>query len=145
MLFGNKQQKTEEKIFNEIAQKIKKSQILNWNHTEQGEMYALDTIDVYFDVVPSKLTVYDKTGSEIISMDCEYDAWDKNKQFRHTCFSNVLDIARKEFGKRESQQAKNATKLKAAQKKLQAISDARSQQQAQEAMLKSALDKIQGL
>lgn len=140
MLIFNKQFRTEEKIISVLIKRIKKSNKIDFSFFKNTEVFKLDNITIYFDVVERELLVKDNADKKILSMDCHYDAYNEMQTARYNWFSELLGVAKDCYGKA----IKQKEKLKAASEKLKPASNA-LQQQKQIAALTAALDKIKGL
>ena len=133
----SKQFRTEEKIFSELAKKIKESKKIAQSWDGLAEVYKLDTIRIEFiSATPAQILVYDKAGKEILSLDCEYDDADRMQQARSHWFSGVLADARKRYEKDTGKE-----KMRRASAKIKA----KKEQEKHEAAMVKALDKIKSL
>ena len=133
----SKQFRTEEKIFSELAKKIKESKKIAQSWDGLAEVYKLDTIRIEFiSATPAQILVYDKAGKEILSLDCEYNDADRMQQARSHWFSGVLADARKRYEKDTGKE-----KMRRASAKIKA----KKEQEKHEAAMVKALDKIKSL
>ena len=158
ILIFNKQFRQEEKLIMALAKKIKKSESIKCEYddpnTGQGNMgiYRLDDIDLYFNLDnhnPKQIrgslysiTVKDKEGNVIYTMDCHYDMYDQMQNKRNDWFSWLLNKAREVYKERgeKAKKVKAATeKVKAKEQKRQAIESA---EQKRNAAIKEALSKL---
>ena len=105
ILFFNKQFRAENGLINDLAKKIKKSELMGLQRSIHGntEIYTLGgNINILFDILGNKLIVIaQKTGERILDMNCEYvggfsDA-DELQNARFHMFSRLLDVARKTY------------------------------------------------
>ena len=133
----SKQFRTEEKIFSELAKKIKESKKIAQSWDGLAEVYKLDTIRIEFiSATPAQILVYDKAGKEILSLDCEYNDADRMQQARSHWFSGVLADARKRYEKDTGKE-----KMRRASAKIKA----QKEQERHETAMVKALDKIKSL
>ncbi|MBR3930622.1 MAG: hypothetical protein IKJ62_03515 [Alphaproteobacteria bacterium] len=105
ILFFNKQFRAENGLINDLAKKIRKSELMGLERSIHGntEIYTLgDNISISFDILGNKLTVAaQKTGEHILDMNCEYvggrsDAAElQNARFH--MFSRLLSVARETY------------------------------------------------
>ena len=134
----SKQFRTEGKIFSELAKKIKESKKITQSWDGLAEVYKLDTCRIEFiSARPAQILVYDKSGKEILSLDCEYlDDGDRMQQARSHWFSRVLADARKRYEKDTGKE-----KMRRATAKIKA----KKEQEKHEAAMVKALDRIKSL
>lgn len=133
----SKQFRTEEKIFSELAKKIKESKKITQSWAGLAEVYKLDTCRIEFiSDTPAQILVYDKSGKEILSLNCEYDNADRMQRARSNWFSWVLADARKRYEKDTGKE-----KMRKATAKIKA----QKEQERHEAAMVKALDKIKSL
>jgi len=133
----SKQFRTEEKIFSELAKKIKESKKIAQSWDGLAEVYKLDTIKIEFiSATPAQILVYDKAGKEILSLDCEYNDADRMQQARSHWFSGLLADARKRYEKDTGKE-----KMRRASAKIKA----KKEQEKHEAAMVKALDEIKSL
>ena len=133
----SKQFRTEEKIFSELAKKIKESKKIAQSWDGLAEVYKLDTIRIEFiSATPAQILVYDKAGKEILSLDCEYNDADRMQQARSHWFSGVLADPRKRYEKDTGKE-----KMRRASAKIKA----QKEQERHETAMVKALDKIKSL
>lgn len=144
LLIFNKQFRTEEKIISELIKKIKKSKVIVLSYIGDAEVYALDNIDISLDVVKHELVVTDKSDKNIVTMDCNYDAFDEKQQARSDWFSEVLEQARDRYGK-ELNLIKKQEKFKNANQKVLMVNNLKKKQQAEQNAMVEALGKIKSL
>lgn len=130
----SKQFRTEEKIFSELAKKIKESKKITQSRDGLAEVYKLDTIRIEF--ISAKILVYDKSGKEILSLNCKYDDADRMQQARYNWFSGVLADARKRYEKDTGKE-----KMRRAAAKIKA----KKEQERHEAAMVKALEQIKSL
>jgi len=137
MLIFNKQFRTEEKIISELVKKIKKSEkfVQSWDGLE--EVYELDTIKIgLISAAPKELNVYDKSGKEILSMNCDYISGNEMQEARADWFHELVEKARKRDKKeKDKKQMRQAT----------ATIKAKKQAEVKEAAMMKALEQIKGL
>jgi hypothetical protein len=140
----NKQYRTEEKIIGTLIKNIKKSKLFV-NYAEgNDEVYELDNMNVRFTIVNKNIIVVtDKSGNEIISMDCTYDN-DEVQSVRANWFHGVIEIARKRQDKEKEKQEK-AKKLQEAKKAAEAAMKIKEEQQAKENAMLAALYRMKDL
>lgn len=137
----NKQFRTREKIFNDLRKKIKKSETMTCiPHTDK---YTLDTVVIEFKVIdPQTITINDKTGTEIIKLDCHYDGYDDIQKIMFHQFSSLLAFIRNQFDKRQER----IKKIKEAEAKVVKNRTAsHTKQKKQETLLNNALERLKGL
>ena len=135
ILIFNKQFRTEEKIISELMKKIKKSATVNKSCEGNTEKYEFDNLDVFFGLIDRKVVVTNKMGDKIMSMDCNYDAYDEMQKARANWFSELLDKARAREDKEKDKKMRMAT----------ANVKAPKQSASQEIAMAKALEQIRGL
>lgn len=135
ILIFNKQFRTEEKIISELMKKIKKSATVNRSYEGNTEKYELDNLDVFFDIIDRKVVVTNKMGDKIMSMDCNYDAYDEMQIARANWFTELLDKARAYENKEKDKKMRMAT----------ANVKTPKQSASQEIAMAKALEQIRGL
>ena len=135
ILIFNKQFRTEEKIISELMKKIKKSATVNRSYEGNTEKYELDNLDVFFDIIDRKVVVTNKMGDKIMSMDCNYDAYDEMQKARANWFTELLDKARACENKEKDKKMRMAT----------ANVKTPKQSASQEIAMAKALEQIRGL
>ena len=136
ILIFNKQFRTEEKIISELMKKIKKSATVNKSYEGNTEKYEFDNLDVFFDIIDRKVVVTNKMGDKIMSMDCNYDAYDEMQIVRANWFSELLDKARARDEDKEKDK-----KMRMATAKVKTPKQSASQ----EIAMAKALEQIRGL
>ena len=144
-LIFNKQYRTEGELISELEKKINKS--LSFKSDDKGneEIYELDSVCIGFDIMNKKITVSDKAGNKIVSLDCKYDAYDKFQQAKGTWFHYLLcDVARKRKETEEEKQKKLKSMQKAAEA-LAAATKAKNEQLLQQEATQKALKRIRRL
>lgn len=122
LLFLEKQYRQENRIFNMLAEKIKKSKKIV--RTAEGihrtrEEYTLDNIKIYFDIPSCTLRVEENVSnpSHRYYLACQYQSGDtvqdKLQRARNEMFIGLLNIARQTYEKKLEQGKKfeNAIKL----------------------------------
>ena len=115
--------------------KIKKSATVNKSYEGNTEKYELDNLDVFFGIIDRKVVVTNKMGDKIMSMDCNYDAYDEMQKARANWFSELLDKARAREDKEKDKKMRMATaKVKMPK-----------QSASQEIAMAKALEQIRGL
>ena len=149
MLFGNKQIRTERKVFAELAKKIRKSRSFSVGNTQGNtELYHLDDIDIKFSLNPRILKVSDKSGKSLIYWDCEWrgDYADNVEVFRARFhkFSTLLEKARNRKDKEELKAVKK-DKMKYAALKVAMANKKITEQQKAEREAVATLKKIRTL
>ena len=144
-LIFNKEFRQIESILSDLMAKVKKSEKFVKKYEAQYEIYKLDTIDIHFHISSNTITVKDKSGKEIISLDCHYDRYDKLQDAKWNRFGTFLGAVRNAYDKR----VEKAEKMKNATKKMQKEEATKNQQQkaevAKQKILSDALDKLRGL
>jgi len=144
MLIFNKQYRNEQKLISEIYKKIRKSAKMEYLHGNT-EIYKLDGVDVLFDILNYKLSIKDKSGKEIYTMDCKFSDKDELQQARNDWFSSLLDFARTLY----KQKTQKQEKMKQASEDAKSKADAKQKQitaeQAKNTAVLAALDKLRGL
>ena len=144
-LIFNKEFRETEKTMSILQGKAKKSEKMVLKHKKdkkglEWEVYELDTLDIWFTLTGClELVVKDKSGNNIIDLDCHYDSYNELQNAKANQFSNLLQNIRKMYDKRvEAQKMKDAavkakkaaetkTKAENAEKaRLQALADANS-------------------
>lgn len=147
-LIFNKQYRTEEKLISELAKKIKKS--LSFKSYDAGdkdneEIYELDSVFIGFDITNHKITVSDKAGNEIVSLDCKYNAYDEFQQARGKWFHYLLCGVARKRKKQEEEKQKKLEAMQKATKALDVATKTKEKQLLQQQVIQDALDKIRGL
>ncbi|MCQ2575034.1 MAG: hypothetical protein MJ156_02950 [Alphaproteobacteria bacterium] len=141
MMF-NKEYRQDEKLINTLASKFTDTKHIGVKHKGNTEIYDLDTLEIHFNLTtPKELKIMD--GDEIIyTMNCEYDAYNEIQQHRAHLFSQLLDVARKQFEKqqkeiaRKSEFEKSVAKIKADNEKK------KSEEQARMLQIQNAINRI---
>ena len=98
-LIFNKEFRQIESILSDLMTKVKKSAKIVRKDAAEGEMYELDTVDIYFQIPSNMITVKDKSGKEIISLDCHYDSHDKLQNAKWNQFGDFLSVVRNAYKK----------------------------------------------
>lgn len=134
-----------ESVMSELRKKIKKSTKIEYSHKENTLKYSLDSIDLYFDMVePTKFTVKDKSGDEILSIYWHSDSFDEMQQARNHQVSDLLTFIRDVKYKRVENE-----RLKAASEEMKKAVEAEEKQKAAEKtkskVLSNALNRLRGL
>jgi len=144
-LIFNKQYRAEEKLISELNKKIKKSKTFSDIREEFGEIYKLDNLDIVFYLSEHVLSVLDKSGAEIIKINCKENAGDDLQRERANWFHHLLcDVARKR-AKQEEEKQKKIKSMQQAARAIEAENNVEKQQQLQQQATLAALDKIRGL
>ena len=143
-LIFNKQYRAEDKLISELVKKIKKSKTFSVDDKDK-EIYKLDNLDIVFDLPEHVLSVLDKSGAEIIKIDCTNKSGDDFQQERAKWFHHLLcDVARKRKNQ-EKEKQKKIKSMQEAARVLEAENNVKKQQQLQQQATLAALDKIRGL
>lgn len=142
----NKEYRKYESIMSDLMKKMKKSVNVEKVYEVNTEVYKLDSVDIVFEFTGgNKLVIKDKSGSEIISLDCYYDRYDELQSAKWDLFSGFLGKIRGMYEKR----IETVNKLKAAAEKAKKAEEAKQKavfaQQAKEKLLNDALEKLRGL
>ena len=151
VLIFNKQFRTEEKFFNEIAKKIKTSKTLNKVDMPKWECYQLDSIDVHFCVSENYiLRVLDKTGAFIVpDMNCDfrqgYTTEDELQRVRYNRFSSLLQLARDEDRARKEKAKKLDQATKKMQEKQTRLDAELAEKAEMAAVIANAIKRLRGL
>lgn len=147
MLVFNKEFRQGEKLISEIRKKIKKSKNLELKYDDGLEVYSFDTFDVIFSTVISEtfFKVVDKSGKEIVSMDCTYKNDDELAKVRFNRFSHLLDFIRTQDKIRKAKSEKFKQASEKADHKRESAQAQKTLKRTQEKMLSDALDKIRQL
>lgn len=146
MIF-NKEFRQTEAIFDDLWEKVKKSNTMKQSFVGNTEVYDLDTVRIEFLFNSHELLVRDILGNEIISIDCRYyhSSRDELQYAKWNLFSGFLEKIRKEKNKR----AEKEQKLKSATEKVKKAEEAKqkviSAQAAKESILNDALNKLRGM
>ena len=143
MLFFNKQYQAEKEIIDTLAKKIKESKDFFQRYEGNKEIFELDSGWIIFDAIKHQLDV-ESDGKTIISLDCEYDAFDELKVQRTKWFSNLLNYARKRQ-ESESKKQKKETNKSAKMKKAKKTVLAKKAKTTNLVVLQDALDRIRAL
>ena len=143
ILIFNKQYRQFEKIMSELLKKAKKSQKME--QKDDPETYYLDNVNVAFDVVKYVLTVTDKAGEEIVSINCKFaGAGYELQNAKFNLFSDLLSHFRKIYNARQEKQ-----KMDRAAEKVKQEANAKAKQQEMEAKkaqaLSDAYEKLRGM
>lgn len=117
-MFGNKQMRTEEKIFGELHKKLKKSKNFACEIKGNTETYILDTVNLEFNVTASRLTVKDKTDNVVVDIDCGFDALSEIQSRRFSWFSHFIGAARMRANKDKMHKATAKVQIKAKSKEV---------------------------
>ena len=144
-LIFNKQFRTEQKIINELMKKVKNTKKVIKSLIGNSEKYELDTLDITFNVTkPQKFVVADKTGEEIVSMDCEFQDGNEIQCVRFNWFSELLKAAREREQKEIYGRVKE-DQIMAARRALEAAVKAQKEKEAIEAAMCNSLKRIKKL
>ena len=112
-----KQYIIERKIFNELSEKVKKSEVFEYfddNDPNYICKLKLDTIEIRFQRFKD-LEVFDKTGKQIFVLNgnCVLRSWDKVAPMRVIYFDSLLDMAKKrKENKNQVKETKKAVKTR---------------------------------
>lgn len=144
-LIFNKEFRQIESILSDLMTKVKKARNFIKKYDGAYEIYELDMVDIFFQIPSNIITVKDKSGKEIITLDCHYDRYDKLQDAKWNQFGGFLGAVRDAYDKR----VEKAEKMKKAAKEMQKKETAKQQQQTAEAgkqkMLSDALGKLRGM
>ena len=141
----NKEYRKYNAIMSDLLKKMKKSIILERKDEENAEIYELDTVDIVFQIGKHKIGARDKSGAEIISLDCHYDRTNELQNAKCNLFSGFLKEVRNTYDKRIEKESKFKKAAEKANKEAEAKQKVISAQQAKEKMLNDALEKLRNL
>ena len=151
ILMFNKQYRQENKLFNTLADKIKKSSSIVQEFKGQARVFELDTIDIYFTVANGqKLKVVTKTGEVVVpEMDCSFkqgcSTEDVLQRARHEMFSQLLDFVHKTYEKKAEKAKKMEQATKELQEKQTMLDKAARDKAAAEAVIATATNRLKSL
>ena len=151
MLLFNKERRMLGKLFDNLFDKIKTSKSIKVEYKGNAEVCSLDSIDISFDTVTSKIVVTDKSGAEIYTMDCHHpqmpllNTADELQQYLANGFHAMLMHARKVYDKKQEKSKKMKEDLDAARANLKAKSEQKQAEQIRQSAMMSALDKLKSL
>ena len=143
----NKEYRIFEAIRSDLLKKAQKSANVEKVYEDEidAEVYKLDTVDIVFQIGKHIIIARNKSGAEIISLDCHYDRTDELQNAKWKLFGDFLEEVRNIYNKRIEKE----NKLKEAAAKMKKAEDAKqkviSAQAAKEKMLDDALEKLRGL
>lgn len=129
----------------DLLKKMKKSINVVKKYEGNAEIYELDTVDIVFEIGKHKIGARDKSGAEIISLDCHYDSYDKLQNAKCNLFSDFLKEVRNTYDKRIEKESKFKKAAEKANKEAEAKQKVISAQAAKEKLLNDALEKLRGL
>ncbi|MBR5354819.1 MAG: hypothetical protein IK122_01685 [Alphaproteobacteria bacterium] len=141
----NKEYRKFESIMSELISKMKKSAKIDKKYEGNAEVYKLDTVDIVCGIGVRSLIVRDKTGAEIIALDCHYSGYKELQRAKSVLFGNFLEKVRNIYHKRieKADKLKKATEAaKIKEETEQRIDTARAHK---EKLLNDALAKLRGL
>lgn len=141
----NKEYRKFEAIMSDLLKKMKKSINVVKKYEEDAEIYELDTVDIVFEVGKHKIGARDKSGVEIISLDCHHDRTNELQNAKCNLFSDFLKEVRNTYNKRIEKESKFKKAAEKANKEAEAKQKLISAQAAKEKMLSDALDKLRSL
>ena len=119
----NKEFRNFEKTISALIKKMKESKTFEQKYGEKlegeelkgydvdgrkpEEIYICDTFDIsFFITTPQFFRVTDKSGKEIIKMDCQYDLYDEWARIRSNRFAVLLRYAREQDDARKDKSEK---------------------------------------
>lgn len=143
----NKEYRNFEAIMSDLLKKMKKSVNVEKVYEDEigAEVYKLDTVDIVFQIGKHIIIARDKSGAEIISLDCHYDRTNELQNAKCNLFGGFLKEVRNNYDKR----IEKANKLKVAAEKAKKEAEAKqkiiSAQAAKEKLLNDALNKLRGM
>ena len=141
----NKEYRKFEAIMSDLLKKMKKSTSIVKKYEENAEIYELDTVDIVFEIGKHKIGARDKSGAEIISLDCHYDRTNELQNAKCNLFSNFLKEVRNTYNKRIEKEKNLKAATEKANKEAEAKQKVISAQAAKEKMLNDALTKLHDL
>lgn len=129
----------------DLLKKMKKSINVVKKYEENAEIYELDTVDIVFEIGKHKIGARDKSGAEIISLDCHYDRTNELQNAKCNLFSGFLKEVRNTYNKRIEKEKNLKAATEKANKEAEAKQKVISAQAAKEKLLNDALTKLRGL
>ena len=147
-LIFNKGFRQFESILSDLSKKIQKSQVINEVETKTGEMYKLDTIDIVLDFPNSeerRITVKDKAGKEIITLDCHYEDNDELQRAKSDKFNSFLSFVRNNVSERQKHANKKVARFAAAAKQAEDTVKLKQEKAKQEKILSDAMERLRSL
>ena len=132
-----------ESLMSDLRKKLKKSEKFE---SDGYFKFNLDTIDIFFKCdTPSKFTVKDKSGKEIVSMNWDYDPYNEMQQAISNQVHNLLSFARKTYDKRVEKKNKLKEAAATTKKALEAKQKQKMAEQAKISKMANALDRLRDL
>ena len=144
----------EKELFRELKKKINQSKtMVNGSDGKTGEIYELDSIDVYFFIGSKyKLKVFDKAGGVIIDMDIPAFkatpyllAADIQGNERWNKFHDLLMVTREVYSKRTKKAKKLEQARKALQDKQAALDKAARDEATAKSVIVNAINRLKSL
>ena len=145
LLTFNKEIRQLESIISDLVKKMKKSQTLDVSYKNNSEIFKLDTVVIYFDTVKQTIVVKDKSGNEIVSVDCKYDNNNEVQKMKFNMFSNFLDTARKIKNDRSEESKRKLKEFKEATKRTDKMLKEKKEREEKEKILSNALNRLREL
>lgn len=146
-LIFNKEFREMEKFVSTLIKKAKESTKIELKIEGNDTIYKLDSIDIVFKTIsPQTLKVRDKSGTEIISVNCEY-TYDANplQRAKSHQFSNLLEHISKIHDERIKKVKKMKEAVKEAQKRNAEQQNAKKLEQTKLQMLANANERLRNL
>ena len=144
-LIFNKEFRQIESILSDLMTKVKKSAEFVRKVEGRYEIYELDTVDIYFQISSSIITIKDKSGKEIISLDCHYDMHDKLQNAKWGQFGSLLKAVRDAYTKRLEKAEKREKFAQKIAEELVKEELRNEERAAKQKMLSDALGKLRGM
>lgn len=141
----NKEYRKFEAIMSDLMNKMKKSARIVRKDEENAEVYELDTVDIIFKIDGCIIVVKDKSGVQIVSLDCHYDSHDKLQNAKWNQFGGFLSVVRNAYKKYVEKAEKLQKVAQEAQKKAEAKQKIQDAEAAKQKILTDALERLRGL